>query len=335
MAPVYLEPANPIGAGLNAFANVQQAQAARARNVLINQEMKREQQKRNALQQYGQTRDMNALWQADPETAMAAEKFVAGMDDHKRKALAADIDIFDAMKGHAVNDPEIYKRMYESGSPEFRKYLTSPEDFAKLTPEQREEELYHREKLAAAIKSAPSWYQKERIKQEGRKIDLMQTPQQKQQDKKDLIDYRVKREGESTVPVVNIDTRGIPVTVGNVPKGAKVVKQTGGKSTEDMAWKDALNKADVQIRSMQNMQSTDTRLQGKTPEQIETFRQNLAKQYYNERKAGPGATPPSKTETGGGEPPYPPNQPPGTTATGPDGTIWETDGKKWTKKAGR
>ncbi len=331
--PNMFEPLDPIGPALNAFNAVEGGISNRTRNALAQMAMQKEKRQQSALQQYGQTRDMNALWKADPETAMAAEKFVSGMKRDRQEVLAKNIDIFDAMKGSAVNNPDIYESMYNQGDADFKKYLMKPADFAKLDPKQREEELFHKEHLAAAIKAAPSWFQQQRARQEDEKIAKMETPDQKFQKSVALAGVREGLIRTRPTTVVGTDPATNLPTTDRYP-GPVRVRGVGQKGTDPGAvdqklWQKAVDKADVQIRALTSNTSTDTRLSGKKPEEVESFRKELEQKYYNELKAGPGG---GKSE--GGAPPYSPNQPKGTTATAPDGSVWETDGTKWTKKAG-
>lgn len=166
-------PANPVLAGLAGYSAIQGIQNAQSLNALRNMEMQNMQRRQSALQQFGQNpEDIDAVMKIDAATGMAAQKFVQGLKADKRQALMDNINIFDRRKGLYISNPEAYAEDYKNVDPEFRKSLMPPDKFAQLTPDQRTQGLFAKEKITSALKTVLTPYQAARLQQSERGLNL-------------------------------------------------------------------------------------------------------------------------------------------------------------------
>ena len=165
MAPFYpplpeARPANLVGSALAGYGAVQDVQNAQTRNALGQIQLGKAQRGESALADFTKSGDMESYMRADPKAALEMQEAFSKMDERQQKLLTDKVKVFDDHKAYAINNPEVYKAMLDGLGPEFSKFFPAPDKFAAMSPAQRQDELFKKEKIVGAIKQAMPEYQR-------------------------------------------------------------------------------------------------------------------------------------------------------------------------------
>jgi hypothetical protein len=261
--PNYLdvEPANPVAAGLAGYSAVQDITGRQTMNALRQQELEATKRQQSALQQFGQGASLEDIKKTDPKTWMQVTQFVNTLDHDKRKALAENIDIFDKRKALYINNPESYAEDYKNVDAAFRSGLIPPEKFAKMSPQERQADLFAKERITNSFKHALNEYQQLKLLN----VDIPKTQayiaaqqartgQGAERVAQGWANVESRREGaqttlldpETNLPIgkergkvtwakppgggpagaVKVMTEDEALSAGNVPKGTRIIKRT-------------------------------------------------------------------------------------------------------------
>jgi len=154
------QPANLVGSALAGYGAVQDVQKSQAANALGQIQLGKAQRGESALSDFGKTGDMEAYTMADPKAALEMQEAFSKMDERQQKVLIDRVKVFDSFKGTAVNNPETYQPMLDGLGPEFAKFFPDAEKFKAMSPAERQEVMFSKEKMAATIKQGMTEYQK-------------------------------------------------------------------------------------------------------------------------------------------------------------------------------
>ncbi len=135
---------DPIESFARGFGLVQNLQGKQLLNTQMQRQAEQAQRQQQALQQYGQDKDIQAAMRTDPRTGMALE-------DRQRKIMKDAVDLHDKMKSSAYGNLDFYNKEYRPSM------LKAGVPAAKLpeykTVEELNQGLYLNEQMVAKFKA--------------------------------------------------------------------------------------------------------------------------------------------------------------------------------------
>lgn len=225
------------------------------------------------------------------------------MTREQQAMLEHKIKIFDEHKAYAINNPDGYKKMLDGLGSEFSQYFPTPEKFAAMSPAQRQDELFKKEKIVSTLRNVLTPFQQIRAEQEERKIGI--------QEKKAGADIDFKREG------LQIRAAGMEKQGGawaTSPDGKKRLYFTpGNPPPADWNW-DKPGKEDDDTETITRPLDLNHPRRGGT----------ITTKEKKKKVTVTGVTQP-KAASGEGPTPTAQEVPPGTRRQAADGTYWRND----------